>query len=77
MKEEENEIIFNSSEEAFQKLADLTGKKVMIPNQEGPVVENEEESVVSSEAGDDLRKRGKAYENAADLVDKEIESLNK
>lgn len=38
MEQNEQEIIFQSSDEALQMLADVTGKKIMIPDKAEPTV---------------------------------------
>jgi len=76
---EENEIVFNSSDEALQKLADMTGKKVMVPAKAEPTVAEDEEAVVADNGiPGTLRKEGEkkgkaiqeAYDNAADSLEK-------
>jgi len=84
MEERQDEVIFQTAEEAFQKLADLTGKKIMVPDKAEPTVaeENQEEEAVTGgttkELADKLREQGEKYGEAADKledIDSEIESF--
>ena len=80
-----DEVVFQTAEEAFQKLADLTGKKVMVPDKAEPTIaedsEQEEETVVSEDV-DSLREnfetKGKKYLDIADqlkTMDKDMSDL--
>jgi ABC-type Na+ efflux pump permease subunit len=81
MEEKSDEVVFQTAEEAFQKLADLTGKKIMVPDKADPTVAEEEkaqkeESVVSGEFDElskDIESRGQKYLDIA----KQLQTMDK
>ena len=76
MDEKAEEVVFQTAEEAFQKLADLTGKKVMVPDKAEPTVaedENEEEATNAqtgniTEIKEELKTKSEKYKEIADQL---------
>ena len=80
MEQNEREIIFQSSDEALQMLAEVTGKKIMIPDKAEPTVASQADAnQINNEIGDEEDNESEIAEDADPVksIDKKIEGLTK